>query len=107
MLTHVGAADQDLAARGLREASTFTDRTTAEHALADLQSAYGDEIHAWLANAKQDARLTLAGTFDDPVGRVLYRGSSEPVSGASAVAVLQPKRSAPLGYFIVTGFVAP
>jgi Bacterial CdiA-CT RNAse A domain len=107
VLTHVGIDDTRLAARGLPLASTFTDRTTAEHALADLQSAYEDEVRAWLADAKPDARIALAGTFDDAVGRVLLRGSSEPVSGPSAVAVLQRERSAPLGYFIVTGFVAP
>jgi hypothetical protein len=107
VLTHVGVGDDGLAARSLREASTFTDRATAERALADLQSAYGDEIHAWLAGATPNPRISLAGTFDDPVGRILYRGSPKPVSGASTVAVLQAEQSAPLGYFIVTGYVAP
>jgi hypothetical protein len=107
VLMHVGARDEDLAARGLPRSSTFTDRDTAERALAEVQSAGAREIHTWLADPYKEARLTLAGTFDDPVGRVLYQGRSEPVGATTAIAVLHAQPSAPLGYFIVTGFVAP
>jgi len=107
VLTHVGATDQTLAARGLPRASTFTDRVTAEHVLAEVQSANAREIHTWLADAHGETRLTLAATFDDPVGRVFYQGRSESVAAATVIAVLHAEPSAPLGYFIVTGFVAP
>lgn len=107
VLTHVGATDADLAARGLPRASTFTDRATAERALAEVQSSNASEIRTWLSDPSRERRPTFAGTFDDPVGRVLYRGRSEPVDGATAVAVLHAEPSSPLGYYILTGFVAP
>ena len=107
VLTHVGVRNDDLAARGLPRASSFTDRATAEYALAEVQSASAGEIRTWLADANKEPRLTFAATFGDPVGRVLYRGRSEPVDAATVIAVLHAEPSAPLGYFIVTGFVAP
>ncbi len=62
--------------------------------------------HGWQMRTER-TRLTLAATFDDPVGRVLYQGRSESVAAATVIAVLHAEPSAPLGYFIVTGFVAP
>jgi hypothetical protein len=107
VLMHVGARDEDLAARGLPLASTFTDRATAEHALAEVQSASASEIRTWLAVAPQGERASFGGTFDAPLGRILVRERSAPVSCVSAVAVLRADRSTPLGYIILTGFVAP
>ncbi|HEY3926289.1 MAG TPA: RNase A-like domain-containing protein [Acidothermaceae bacterium] len=107
VLTHVGVGDDSLASRGVTEASTFTDRATAEQALADLQWANGREIRVWLAGAKAGAKFRFAATFDRPVGRVLFAGRGESVDGTTAVAVLRAQPSAPLGYYMLTGFVAP
>ncbi|HEY0869225.1 MAG TPA: RNase A-like domain-containing protein, partial [Acidothermaceae bacterium] len=107
VLIHVGARDEDLAARRLPAASTFTDRATAEHALAEVQSSSASEIRTWLAVAPQGERASFGVTFDTPVGRILVRGQRKSIGCVSAVAVLRADRSAPLGYIVLTGFVAP
>jgi hypothetical protein len=107
VLAHVGLDDAALAARGLPEASTFLDRATAEGALADVQSANAAEIQPWLAGAKPGAQQAFAATFDTPVGGVLYQGGAESIDGSAAIAVLRANPSSPLGYSILTGYVAP
>jgi hypothetical protein len=107
VLSHVGLSDADLAARGLPEASSFVDRATAEASLADVQAANQSEIQAWLETAKPGATVAFAATFDEPVGMVLARGASQSVEGSTAIAVLRADPSSSVGYYLVTGYVAP
>ena len=107
VLSHVGLSDAALAARGLSEASTFFSRAVAEASLSDVQIANAPEIQAWLAGAKPGATTAFAATFDEPVGTVLARGASQSVEGSTAIAVLRANPSASLGYYLVTGYVAP
>ena len=107
VLTHIGLDDAALARRGLPEASTFVDRASAEIALADVQAANAREIRSWLMHAKPGAKMAFSGTFDSPVGRILYQGRPSSIEGNSAIAVVQADPSTVTGYRIVTGYVAP
>ncbi|MDQ1541392.1 MAG: Bacterial CdiA-CT RNAse domain, partial [Actinomycetota bacterium] len=78
-----------------------------EVALADVQAANTQEIRSWLSHAKPGAKMAFSGTFDHPVGRILYQGSTTSVEGNTAIAVLQADPSTATGYHIVTGYIAP
>jgi hypothetical protein len=108
VLAHVGRTDEELAARGILRASTFSDRATAEAALADTLAANDYAIRDWLASAPSPSDAAeFAATFNQPIGRILHRGSSQTVIGTTAIAILRVSASATLGYYILTGYVVP
>lgn len=107
VLAHVGLDDSALAARGLPEASTFIDRATAESALSDVQAANSSDIQSWLAGANAGSRQAFGATFSNPIGSILYAGAGSSVDGSTAIAILRADASSPLGYYLITGYVAP
>lgn len=103
---HVGAGDAELARRladepNLAAASTFTDRATAERAVAAALDASRSRIERWLASERR-ANLALRWRGDGrPLGRLLERGAPEPVAVPAAGVVL---RKRPGGYYVLTAY---
>jgi hypothetical protein len=89
---HVGRSDAELAARlaaepGLAAASAFTDRPTAERAVAAALAAERRRVDDWRARGRGET-LAIAWRGDGaPVGRLLERGAprAEEVSGVRVV----------------------
>ena len=107
VLSHIGLSDTELAARGLPEASTFTDRATAEAAVCDTLAANDPAIQSWLSSAKPGERAPFAVTFDAPVGRVLYQGMGSSVAGNTALIILRACPGRPPGFYVLTAYVKP
>lgn len=93
---HVGWTDAQLAQRlrqdrGIAAASTYTDRATAETAIAAGLSADADRVSAWSARHGRRPNLVVRyrGAGDRPVGRSLVRGAAASVPCADALIVLR------------------
>jgi filamentous hemagglutinin len=104
---HVGTTDADLAARlaadpRISGASSFTDRTVAESAIAQALDANYAAINAWLTGSSP--RLVVDHALPGPVGRSLTRGAAGPMDVSGVRVVLQRDPSMPGGYRIMTGF---
>ncbi len=104
---HVGKSDDFLRQRLATEpnisgASTFTDRATAEWAVAEALRRNEARIEAWLQSGEQ--RFVFDADLDRPVGRYLTRSMSQPktVSGVRVVLVRDATR--PAGYLILTAY---
>jgi len=105
---HVGRTDRQLAARLRREpsigaASTFVDRQTAERAVAVTLERHRARIERWLAGRSgADLALELRGGAGEALGRVLLRGTREPVAATGARVVL--RRRGEGGFFVLTAY---
>ena len=90
---HVGKSDDDLRTRLQREgdisaASSYTDRASAERAVAAALSKGKREVTGWeTGTSKQN--LVLRVTMPDVIGRSLRRGESQVKPVKSAVVVLK------------------
>jgi Bacterial CdiA-CT RNAse A domain len=117
---HVGLSVDELRRRSRRElkgrpASAFTDRATAEQAVAEVLERSQYLIKEWLGNAEivkhlgTDLKeLELEETLDRPIGLLVHR-SKPPVITTSAravLALLADSESLP-GYYIKTGYAKP
>lgn len=104
---HVGQSDDDLRDRLRRErnisgASTYTDRPAAERAIGDALGRNRDRIQRWLDRPGGHANLVLDYDSDQPLGRTLNRGDSQPRPCSHAVVVL--KYDPPASYHVLTSY---
>jgi Bacterial CdiA-CT RNAse A domain len=103
---HIGRTDTELRERLERErhisaASTYTDRATAEHVIAEAIRRNQDRIQRWLERPGGHPNLVLDYYGDQPVGRVLNRGESQSVPCSNAVVVLKWAESR---YYVLTSY---
>ena len=91
---------------GLRAASTFYDRRSAEECLALLIEAHTAEMEVWLRTG--DDQLVLSGRAIRPVGWVLTRAATRPIE-ATGIRLVLVRSSAidNLGFRIHTAMVTP
>jgi hypothetical protein len=89
---HVGRTDDELRERLERErnisgASTYSDRSTAEHAVGAAIDLSQDRIQRWLSRPAGHPNLVLDYNSSQPLGRTLNRGDSQsrPCSHADVV----------------------
>jgi hypothetical protein len=104
---HVGQTDDELRERMQREpritgASTYTDRTTAEHAVGAAIVESQDRIQRWLSRPGNHPNLVLDYDSAVPVGRTINRGEDHPHPCAHALVVL--KYSGPNNYYVLTSY---
>ena len=104
---HVGLSDDDLRDRlqhdhHITAASTYTDRETAEHAVAAAISQSGHKIERWLARVGGHPNLVLDYDSPQPIGRTMVRGEGRAVACSHAVAVL--KWAGPSNYYVLTSY---
>lgn len=106
---HVGQTDEQLSERLRREhhisaASTWTDRPTAEHAIAAALEQNRDQINRWLNRSGGHPNLVLDYDSDrgQPIGRSLRRGASRAEPCAHATIVL--KWAGPTDYYVLTSY---
>jgi CDI toxin RNase A-like protein len=104
---HVGQTDDDLRERLRRErnisgASSYTDRGTAERAIGDALGRNRDRIQRWVEKPGGHANLVLDYDGDQPIGRTLNRGDSQPRLCSHAVVVL--KYDPPGSYHVLTSY---
>lgn len=107
---HVGLTEAQLADRianeGLRTTSSFTDRATAEEAIAEAIGANQSAIDSWLS-VTPTRPLTVRSTASSAVGISLRRGAASVVSANRVLVVLNPDPSSTLGYYILTAYIQP
>lgn len=106
---HVGQTDEQLSERLLREphvsaASTWTDRPTAEHAIAAALEQNRDKINRWLDRSGGHPNLVVDydGDREHPIGRSLRRGADRAEPCAHATVVL--KWAGPSSYYVLTSY---
>jgi hypothetical protein len=103
---HVGRSDDELRDRLEREphiaaASTYTDRTTAEHAIGAAIAESRDRIQSWLNRSGARPNLVLDYNASQPIGRTIYRGEKQSRPCSKAVVVL---KYAVTGYYVLTSY---
>ena len=91
---HVGRSDAELRERLRREpeigtASTYTDRQTAEVAVAAALDEGHGQLASWLQRRGQRPNLVLRYQNGKPLGRCLRRGRDEPIACTAARVVLR------------------
>jgi CDI toxin RNase A-like protein len=104
---HVGQTDDQLRERLERErritgASTYTDRSSAEHAVGAAIAASEDRIQRWLNRSGGHPNLVLDYDSLAPVGRTINRGESQSHPCAHALVVL--KYAGPNEYYVLTSY---
>jgi hypothetical protein len=104
---HVGQTDDQLRERLERErritgASTYTDRSAAEHAVGAAIVASQDRIERWLSRSGGHPNLVL--DYDSPtaIGRTINRGEIESHPCSHALVVL--KYNGPDNYYVLTSY---
>jgi hypothetical protein len=103
---HVGQSEEDLRRRLRREenitgASTYTDRTTAEHAVGAALAQSQDQIQSWLGqNRHPNLVLDYDGT--EAIGRTMNRGEVHSHPCTHALVVL--KYAGANGYYVLTSY---
>jgi hypothetical protein len=103
---HVGQSEEDLRRRLRREenitgASTYTDRTTAEHVVGAAIAQSQDQIQSWL---RQDRHPNLALDYDgtQAIGRTMNRGEVHSRPCTHALVVL--KYAGANRYYVLTSY---
>ena len=103
---HVGQSEEDLRRRLRREenitgASTYTDRTTAEHVVGAALAQLQDQIQSWL---RQDRHPNLVLDYDgtEAIGRTMNRGEVHSRPCTHALLVL--KYAGPNRYYVLTSY---
>ena len=104
---HVGQTDDELRERlererGITGASTYTDRSTAEHAVGAAIADSQDRIQRWLNRSGGHPNLVLDYDSPVPIGRTINRGESEARPCAHALIVLKYAR--PNEYYVLTSY---
>lgn len=105
---HVGRTPDELASRlenepGLRAASSFPDRATAERAVALALVTQRDRLERWQARGARRPNLALDVRASDgrPFGVTLARGDPRPRVTRSARVVLRARGS---GFYVLTAY---
>ena len=104
---HAGQTEAQLRERLERErnitgASTYTDRSTAEHAVGAAIAQSQGEIQNWLSQPGRHPNLVLDYDSDVPIGRTMNRGEHQSRVCEHAVVVL--KYSEPNHYYVLTSY---
>ncbi len=104
---HVGQTEEQLRERleyerGITGASTYTDRSTAEHAVGAAIAQSQDQIQNWLNRPGRHPNLVLDYDSDLPIGRTMNRGEIHSRVCAHALIVL--KYSGPNDYYVLTSY---
>jgi hypothetical protein len=108
---HVGQTDEQLRERLEQErhitgASTYTDRSTAEHAVGGAIAQSQGRIQRWLYSSGGHPNLVLDYDSEDPIGRTMNRGENQSRPCAHAVVVLKYdlKYAGPNSYYVLTSY---
>ena len=88
--------------RNITGASTYTDRSTAEHAVGAAIAQSQGEIQNWLSQPGRHPNLVLDYDSDVPIGRTMNRGEHQSRVCEHAVVVL--KYSGPNHYYVLTSY---
>jgi len=104
---HVGQTEQQLRNRLEREhditgASTYTDLSTAEHAVGAAIAQSQGEIQNWLGRSGRHTNLVLDYDSPDPIGRTMNRGENQSRICQHALVVL--KYAGPDHYYVLTSY---
>ena len=103
---HIGKSDAELRERLENESisadSTYTDRATAEMAVAAAIHENSRRIESWLHRPGGHSNLVLDYDSTVPLGRTLRRNDAQPFPCAHAVAVL--KWRSPQEYYVLTSY---
>ncbi|HSZ62855.1 MAG TPA: RNase A-like domain-containing protein [Terriglobales bacterium] len=104
---HVGQTEEQLRERLERErnitgASTYTDRSTAEHAVGAAIAQSQSEIQNWLGQPGRHPNLVLDYDSDGPIGRSMNRGEYQSRVCEHAIVVL--KYNGPNHYYVLTSY---
>jgi hypothetical protein len=104
---HVGQTDDQLLERVDRErritgASTYTDRSAAEHTVGAAIAASRGRIDSWLSRPDGHPNLVLDYDSQTPIGRTINRGESRAHPCAHALVVL--KYAGPSDYYVLTSY---
>ncbi len=104
---HVGQTEQQLRDRLERErnitgASTYTDLSTAEHAVGAAIAQSQGQIQRWLDQPGRHSNLALDYDSDVPIGRTMNRGEHQSRICEHAVVVL--KYTGPNHYYVLTSY---
>ena len=107
---HVGRTDSQLLDRLAREprisaASTYTDRATAESVVALALERERSRVETWRGRygSRPNLVLHVNAPRGPPIGRVMRRGSRQPVPATSALVVLR-WNDRPQDFFVLTSY---
>jgi hypothetical protein len=108
---HVGQTDEQLRERLDQErhitgASTYTDRSTAEHAVGAAIAQSQGRIRHWLFSPGGHPNLVLDYDSEVPIGRTMNRGEnrSHPCTHALVVLKYDLKYAGPDRYYVLTSY---
>jgi len=109
---HVGQTDDELRGRlererGITGASTYTNRSVAEHAVGAAIAESHDRIERWLSRSGGHPNLVLDFDSETPIGRSINRGSinrGESQSRPCAHALVVLKYVGPNNYYVLTSY---
>jgi hypothetical protein len=104
---HVARTDAELAERleherNISAASTWTDRETAEEAVAEALRAERERVESWMRRGYPRANVALHYSAGRPIGRSLRRGESVSVPCTDAVIVL--RADGPDSFYVLTAY---
>jgi hypothetical protein len=104
---HVGQTEAQLRERLERErnitgASTYTDRSTAEHVVGAAIAESQGQIQRWLDRSGRHPNLVLDYESPDPIGRTMNRGENHSRPCTHALIVL--KYGGPSRYYVLTSY---
>jgi toxin YxiD len=104
---HVGQTDEQLRERLEQErhitgASTYTDRSTAEHAVGAAIAQSQERIQTWLGRSGGHPNLVLDYDSEAPIGRTMNRGENQSRPCTHALVVLKYAR--PNDYYVLTSY---
>ncbi len=109
---HVGQTDDELRERlererGITGASTYTNRSVAEHVVGAAIAESHDRIERWLSRSGGHPNLVLDYDSEDPIGRSINRSSinrGESQSRPCAHALVVLKYAGPNDYYVLTSY---
>jgi hypothetical protein len=104
---HVGQTEEQLRERLERErnitgASTYTDLSTAEHAVGSAIAQSQGPIQSWLNQPGRHPNLVLDYDSEVPIGRTMNRGENHSRHCEHALVVL--KYAGPDQYYVLTSY---
>jgi Bacterial CdiA-CT RNAse A domain len=104
---HVGQTEEQLRERlererGITGASTYTDRSTAEHAVGAAIAQSQDQIQNWLNRSGRHPNLVLDYDSENPIGRTMNSGEVHSRVCQHALVVLKYK--GPNEYYVLTSY---